>query len=337
LIGVRRLALDLHAQRRLDGVIALGGAEGSVLAAAAMKALPHGVPKLVVSPIASGVRHFGPFVGTRDVMVMHSVVDILGLNVVSLPVFDNAAAAISGMALQYASGRSTPPAIEGRQIAATMLGNTTKPLMWLKQVLQADGMELVIFHANGTGGQAMEELIAAEQFDGVIDYTLSEIIGTIGGGFHRCAVGRLEAAGRAGVPQIVVPSCVDFLVFGPKHDVPAALQSRPSYFHNPEFTLVRASHDEQLQAAAAIAKPLNEARGPVHVAVPTRGLSIPNTPDGPFWDPDLDRDFRAALAAALTPTVTYEEIDAHVNDEAFAQVIATRARELFAPRTRSAA
>jgi uncharacterized protein (UPF0261 family) len=350
LVGVRKVALDLYAQGRLQGVVALGGAEGSVLAAAAMKALPHGVPKLVVSPIASGSRTFGPFVGTRDVMVMHSVVDILGLNVVSLPVFDNAAAAISGMALAYASTATTGGAAAAsalakktaastsgpaaRQIAVTMLGNTTRPLMWLKQELQPDGLELVIFHANGIGGQAMEELIGQQAFDGIIDYTLSEIIGAIGGGFHVASDDRLEAAGRAGLPQIVVPGCIDFLVFGARHEVPAALQSRPSYFHNPEFTLVRASREEQLEAARVIARKLNGARGATHLVVPTRGLSIPNTEGGAFWDPELDDAFRATLSESLAPSVTYEEVDAHINDQAFVEVIATRARERFAATVR---
>jgi uncharacterized protein (UPF0261 family) len=333
LIGVRRIALDEHRQGRVDAVVALGGAEGTVLAAAAMTHLPVGVPKLIVSPIASGRRSFGPFVGTRDVTVMHSVVDILGLNSVSIPVFENAAAAVSGMAHANARRRSAPAPPRPNQIAATMLGNTTRPLMQIKDRLAERRLDLVIFHANGTGGRAMEELVAQRQFAGVLDYTVSEIIGEIAGGFHRGGPDRMTAAGRAGLPQIVVPGCVDFIVFGPRHDVPDALRERPSYYHNPEFTLVRASREEQLAAAEAIARALNASPAPVSVLVPVRGLSIPNVPGGAFWDPDLDAAFRESLRGSLNANIQYREEDVHINDETFARSVADEALRVFAGTT----
>lgn len=315
--GVRAVALDLHARREIDGVVALGGAEGAVLATAAMKALPIGVPKLVVSPIASGRRIFEPFVGTKDVLVMHSVVDILGLNDVSRRVFDNAAAAVAGMVSSARPrARSTRP-----EIAITMLGNTTKPIMRMKPRIEAAGFEPVVFHANGVGGRAMEELIGEGLYAAVLDYTLSEIVGEIAGGFHRGGPARLEAAGRRGLPQVVVPACVDFVVFGAKADVPEPFRARPSYFHNPEFTLVHVTRDERLAAAREIGRKLSLSRGKVAVLVPTRGLSIPNVPGGPFHDPEGDAAFRAALRGALPGSAEYREIEAHVNDDVFADAV----------------
>ena len=235
--GVRRITLELFGEGKIQGVASLGGAEGAVLAAAAMKVLPVGFPKLIVSPLASGHRKFAPFVGTKDIMVMHSVVDILGLNAVSRTVFDNAAGAIAGMAKAYAKRSSLPPT--QRSVAATMLGNTTRPLMHIRPKIEAHGVDFVIFHANGVGGPAMEELIDQGYFSAILDYTLSEVAGYIAGGFHNGGATRLDAAAKSGIPQVIVPGCLDFMVFGARHEVPEQFRDRPMYYHNPEFTLVR--------------------------------------------------------------------------------------------------
>lgn len=319
LVGVRRLAIELYEQGQIQGVVALGGAEGSVLATAAMKALPIGVPKLIVSPIASGVRQFGPFVGTKDIMVMHSIVDILGLNTIALQVFDNAAAAITGMAKSFAERK--PFQEERMQIAATALGNTTAPLMQIREKLEENDCDLVLFHANGVGGVAMEELFEQGVFQGVLDFTLSELAGEIIGGFHG-GTERLHTAGKLGLPQVIVPGCVDFGVFGSPDNIPEALQDRPTYYHNPEFTLVRLSCDEQIMVARNIAKRLNNARGKVSVIVPLQGLSIPNNAEGGvFWDPDCDASFRAVLKDNLDNKINYQEIDAHINDAEFINAV----------------
>jgi uncharacterized protein (UPF0261 family) len=333
--GVRKLALELYAEKRIHGVIALGGAEGSVLATAAMKVLPLGIPKIVVSPIASGRRIFDPFIGTKDIFVMHSVVDILGLNAIAMQVFDEAAAAVCGAAKMFETRK--PIDLGGRrQIAATMLGNTTRPLMFVKKQFEPKGYDLVIFHANGVGGPAMEEQIQAGHLHGIIDYTLSEIIGEIAGGFHRGGPDRLEWAGRKGLPQIVVPGCIDFMVCGPRHEVPEKWHGRPSYYHNPEFTLVRATLEEQLEAARVTARKLNASKGRVSVLVPTKGLSIPNCEKdqngkhGEFWDPELDAKFRNELKSHLGAEIEYAEVDANVNDQAFAEVVLEKALKVFA-------
>ena len=349
--GVERVTLALLAEGRIDALISLGGAEGAVLGAAAAKVLPLGFPKILVSPIASGQRRFGPFMGTRDVLVMHSVIDILGINPISTTVFDNAAAAVWGM-LQHGhphppassptpgrggestapkSGEITPPARlvgEGaggwggkRFVAVTMLGNTTKGVMVVKDLLAARGYEAVIFHSNGVGGPAMEEHVAEGMFVGVIDYTTNELSDPLLGGFH-AAPERLERAGELGLPQVVVPGCVDFACFGPRHAVPEALRGRPAYYHNPEFTLVRLNRDEMAMVGATMARKLNAARGPVTVLVPLGGLSIPNVPGGAFHDPAADAALRDALRAGLRPDIPVHEIDAHINDTAFATAVA---------------
>ncbi len=320
--GVRKIALDLFAEGKIHGVASLGGAEGAVLAASAMKVLPIGFPKLIVSPLASGHRKFAPFVGTKDVMVMHSVVDILGLNSVSRAVFDNAAGAISGMARAYELRQSNPEKSDGHSsIAATMLGNTTRPLMHIKPAIEAKHFDFVIFHANGVGGPAMEELIARNTFAAILDYTLSEIAGFVAGGFHNGGPGRLEAAGKAGIPQLIVPGCLDFIVFGAKHEIPESLRDRPMYYHNPEFTLVRLTREEQLQATRLVVEKLNKATGPVSVVVPLGGGSVMDIQGGAFWDPDLNEQCRTILRQGLNKHIQYREVEGHINDNSFADVV----------------
>ncbi len=328
--GVRAIALDLYKEGKIHGVTSLGGAEGLVLATAAMKVLPIGLPKLVVSPIASGQRPFGPFVGTKDIMVMHSVVDILGLNDISCRIYDTVAAAIAGAAISYEKNADRKPS--GRkQIAATMLGNTTRPLMRVRPGLEKHGYDLVIYHANGVGGPAMEEAIMEDQFVAVLDYTLSEMAGNVAGGFHVGGEKRMTAAALADVPQLVVPGCVDFIVFGPPGEIPEALRSRPTYYHNPQFTLVRVNKDEQIEVARQVAVRLNAATAPVHVLVPLGGVSIMDIEGGAFWDPDIDTAFRETLKNHLDSHVRYEEVPYHINANEFADIVLERTLNLLKP------
>jgi uncharacterized protein (UPF0261 family) len=321
--GVRKLTLELFEAGTIHGVASLGGAEGAVLAASAMKVLPIGFPKLIVSPIASGHRKFGPLMGTRDTLIMHSIVDILGLNPISRAVYDNAAAAIVGMATGYearggdaATRHRTRPAI-----AATMLGNTTRPLIHIRPRFEDAGYDFVIFHANGVGGPAMEELIAQRYFDGVLDYTLSEVAGQIAGGFHDGGPARLDAAGQLGIPQVIVTGCLDFVVFGHRDEVPEKYQGRPTYYHNPEFTLVRLTREEQLAAARFLVEKLNRACGPVSVIVPLGGGSVMDKEGGAFWDPETNRLVRETIKRGLKSDIIYSEIDTHINDDHFADAV----------------
>jgi uncharacterized protein (UPF0261 family) len=286
-----------------------------------MHALPVGVPKLIVSPSASGRRPFGPFVGEGDVTVMHSVIDILGLNEISRSIFDNAAAAVAGMVRD--AGRAVGQLGE-RCVGITMLGQTTPGVMCVRDRLVAAGHEPVIFHANGVGGPAMEHLIEAGALGGVIDFTLSELANSLLDGIHATGPDRLRVAGRHGIPQVVVPGCVDFFNQGPRDTVPERYRSRKSYFHNPVATLVRLDAAEEAALGRDVAERLNEATGPVHVVAPTRGFSLADAEGGDLWDPEADRAFLDALGEALRPDIPYETIDAHVDDPEFAEVVAAR-------------
>jgi uncharacterized protein (UPF0261 family) len=286
-----------------------------------MHALPVGVPKLIVSPSASGRRAFGPFVGEGDVTVMHSVIDILGLNEISRAIFDNAAAAIVGMARD--AGRAVRELGE-KCVGITMLGQTTPGVMRVRDALVQAGHEPVIFHANGVGGPAMETLVEAGALGGVIDYTLSELANSLMDGIHTTGPDRLRVAGRHGLPQVVVPGCVDFFNQGARDTVPERYRARQSYFHNPVATLVRLTAEEETALGRMVAERLNEARGPVRVVAPTRGFSLADIEGGDLWDPEADRAFLDSLREALRSDIPYESVDAHVDDDAFADVVAER-------------
>jgi uncharacterized protein (UPF0261 family) len=317
--ALKKLTLELYAQGKLGGIVSMGGAEGAVMGAAAMMQLPVGLPKVLVSPIASGKHYFDPMVGTSDIMVVHSIVDILGLNPIATTIFDNVAAAVAGM---VEHGHILPAPVPGEKyIAVTMLGNTTRAVMALKDRLAEHGFEAVIFHSNGVGGRAMEELAGTGHFVGVIDFTTNETFDPMTGGIHDGGPDRLKRIGLLGLPQVVVPGCIDFCVFH-SGAIPPALQGRPVYDHNPEYTLVRATINEMVALGHLFAERLNLAKGPLRIAVPTQGLSIPNIPGGPFWNPEADAAFLETLRGGIRkdiPIFTYER---HVNDPKFGVEVA---------------
>jgi uncharacterized protein (UPF0261 family) len=319
--GVRAACLRLWLEGRIEGVLCLGGAEGALLGAAAMHALPVGVPKVIVSPSASGRRAFGPFVGESDVVVMHSVVDILGLNPIARAVFDNAAAAVVGMARD---GSGPMRDLGTRTVGITMLGHTTPAVMRIRTALDSAGHEPVIFHANGVGGPAMEHLIEAGAIAGVIDYTLSELANAINDGLHTPPRPRLRVAGERGIPQVVVPGCADFFNQGAPDTVPERFRGRRSYYHNPVATLVRLEPDEMAELGRTIAERLNEARGPVRVIVPTQGFSLADVEGGDLWYPEADTALVEALSSELRGDIALELVETHVNDPAFADLVAER-------------
>jgi uncharacterized protein (UPF0261 family) len=319
--GVRAVCLRLWLEGRINGVLCLGGAEGALLGAAAMHALPVGVPKVIVSPSASGRRAFGPFVGESDVLVMHSVIDILGLNPIARSVFDNAAAAVAGMVRD--AGRPVSE-LGGRSVGITMLGHTTPAVMRIREALERGGHEPVIFHANGVGGPAMEQLIGVGALAGVIDYTLSEVANGLLDGLHATGPERLTVAGKHGLPQVVVPGCVDFFNQGAPETVPERYRNRKSYYHNPVATLVRLDRDEMAELGRVVAQRLNESRGPVRVVAPSQGFSLADVEGGDLWDPDADAAFLEALSSGLRAEAAFELVDTHVNDPAFADLVAER-------------
>ncbi|MGZ0712405.1 Tm-1-like ATP-binding domain-containing protein (plasmid) [Coraliomargarita sp. W4R53] len=326
---MRQFVIDyvsqLWARGEIAGGIAVGGV-GVVMGAAALHALPIGVPKIVIAPTASGRHEFGPYVGTTDVLVMHSVVDILGLNPIATTVFDNAAAAMAGM-LQH--GHVLPaPDPAAKYVGMTMLGNTTIAVGAAKDRLAELGYEGVVFHSSGIGGRSMEELVETGHLIGVIDYTTNEIVDHLTGGIHDAGPERLRRVGRAGVVQVVLPACVDFSVFA-AGAIPDRHRGRPLYEHNPEYTLMRTTADEMAQVGTIFAERLNESTAGVHVIVPTEGLSIPSTPGGVFWDPEADARFLESVRDGIRSDIEVETVPLHSNDPALGRLAADAFHALY--------
>ncbi len=309
---------EMVAQNEVIGAIGLGGAEGGVMTAAALMELPIGAPKIVISPIASGKHEFAPLVGTTDMMTMHSIVDILVLNDISKTIFDNAAAAVFGMIQK--GHQLAKPKPGTKAVAVTMLGNTNTAITAMQPLMKAAGYELVVFHANGVGGPAMEELAQKGQFVGIIDFTPNEMAANLVGGIHVANENRLKIAGRLGLPQVVVPGCVDFVVFN-AHTVPENLKDRPLYNHNPEFWLVRLNGDEMDKLGKKFADSLNESKGAVKVVIPTQGISMPNKKGGVFFDPASDKRFMDKLQNNLNDDIEVTTFDMHVNDAEFGKAV----------------
>jgi uncharacterized protein (UPF0261 family) len=326
LVGAREITRRLGAEGRVQGAISLGGAEGAVMAASAMQALPPGFPKLILSPLAAGHRPFGPFVGIRDIMVMHSLTDIAGVNDISRTVFDNAAAAIAGMARAY-----VPMTVTQRNLVAlTTLGTTDRAMRHVFARLQAAGYEPVIFHSSGVGGQVMEDMIARGFFRGVVDLCTNELTDHEVGAYHDAGPHRLEAAGRCGVPQVVSTGCVDFFATGPRESIPEKWRGRKSYYHNPAFTLIRPTVDELRRIGSALAAKVNAARGPVRVVLPLRGMSIAGLPGGSTHDPEGDRALFDAIRRGLRPDVRVVEVERHVNEPEFADALTSEFLSMLA-------
>jgi uncharacterized protein (UPF0261 family) len=323
---------QLYDRGEVLGAIGMGGAEGSVMSAGALMQLPIGVPKIVLSPIASGRHEFGPLVGTSDMLVMHTVIDILGLNNISETIYDNAVAAMAGMVKH--GHVLTPPGPDKKYVAVTMLGNTTTSTMAIQEELEKHGYEVITFHANGVGGPAMEELAEAGQFVGVIDLTPSELVGKLIGGIHNGGERRMRRVGALGIPQLMVTGCVDFMVFHTS-SFPDEYKSRPIYDHNPEFALVRLNSDEMLIVAEYLADCANQSTGPIEIIIPTEGYSIPNVPDGVFWDRAADQKFEDRLIEKTRKDIWVEKLPMHVNSREFGVATAQRFISLLKQETKT--
>ena len=311
-VGAKAILGRLFEQGAIHGVVSLGGSAGTAIATAAMRALPYGFPKLMVSTLASG--DIKPYVGTTDICMMPSVLDIAGLNHVSRRIIGNAAAAICGMvALEPAGALDEKPAI-----AATMFGVTTPCVTAARHILEERGYEVLVFHATGSGGQAMEQLIEDGAFRAVLDITTTELADELVGGVMSAGPHRLEAAGRKGIPQLVCPGAIDMVNFGPEETVPAQFRSRNLYLHNPSVTLMRTTPEECAEIGRITAIKLNRASGPVTVLIPLRGVSAIDKIGGPFYSQEALNAYRRALKAALSPTIRLVELDAHINDDRFA-------------------
>jgi uncharacterized protein (UPF0261 family) len=316
--GAAALVADLVSSGRVQGVLALGGGAGTTIGSTAMRELPLGVPKLILTTVSAGDT--SGYVGTSDIVLFPSVVDVAGLNRISALTYSRAADAMAGML----AGLDRPPAevaVRDRPlVAATMFGVTTPCVMRAKEQLERAGCEVLVFHATGTGGRTMERLVAEGHVDAVLDLTTTEWADEITGGILSAGPHRLEAAGRAGVPQVVSLGATDMANFGPPDSVPARYADRLLYRHNPQNTLMRVSPEEAERIGAALATKLDAATGPTVMLVPARGVSALDAEGAPFNDPVARIALVRALRAGLTsPRVQVEDHDLHLNDPAFAE------------------
>jgi uncharacterized protein (UPF0261 family) len=327
--GAAAVVGRLSRQGSLDGVLAVGGSGGSSVAAAAMQALPVGVPKLLVSTMASG--DVSPYVGQVDVTIMYSVVDISGINSISRVVLGNAAGAIAGMARAYEARRSQPPATDrAKVVAATMFGLTTPAVDEARSYLADAGYEVVVFHATGSGGRAMESLVSSGFLDGVLDLTTTELADDLVGGVLSAGPHRLEAAAVSGIPQVVSVGALDMVNFGPRDSVPQRFSSRQFLVHNPTVTLMRTSPAEMAELGRRIAAKLAGSAGPVDVYLPIRGVSGVDVEGGPFRDAEADEACFTAIREGLTGSpVVVHEVDAAINDPGFGRQAAERLHQLI--------
>jgi uncharacterized protein (UPF0261 family) len=328
--GAAAVVADLVAQGRVGGVLAAGGSGGSSIAAQVMAGLPVGLPKLLVSTMASG--DVSPYVGAKDVCVMYSVVDVAGINRISRLVLGNAAAAMAGMVAAQVA-QAAPAAADAADrplIAASMFGVTTPAVETARARLTELGYEVLVFHATGAGGRALEALAEARLVSGVLDLTTTELADDLVGGVLSAGPDRLTAAGAAGLPQVIAPGALDMVNFGPPATVPGEFGGRLFFEHNPTVTLMRTTAGEMAELGARIGRKAAAATGPAEVFWPERGISALDANGQPFWDPDADAACLEALDRELTAAGrTLRRVDAHINDPRFATAMAGRLHQMI--------
>jgi len=313
--GAAKVTRELFDQGEILGIISLGGGGGTVIGTSAMRTVPVGIPKVMVSSMASG--NIRPYVGTSDITMMYSVVDISGLNRISKQILRNAAAAVCGMV----DGREENIFTDRPLIATTMFGVTTPCVTEAKRILEEKGFEVLVFHANGPGGMAMEQLIGERQIQAVLDITTTELPDELLGGKGSAGPHRLEKAGEMGIPQVVVPGALDMVNYFPDA-VPPHFRDRLLYQHNPATSLMRTSVKENRQLGEIMARKLSRAKGPTVVYIPLGGVSAIDAPGQPFFDPEANRAFVEALKRNLPSRILVMEKALHINDPSFARELA---------------
>jgi uncharacterized protein (UPF0261 family) len=327
--GAAVLIRQLHDDGKLAGIIGMGGSGGSSVITAAMRALPTGVPKVCVSTIAGG--DVQAFVGTKDITLIPSVVDVAGLNRISRTIFTRAAGAIVGMV------RAVPPqtAADRPIVAASMFGNTTQCVDACRGLLEALGYEVLTFHATGVGGRTMESLIDEGFVDACLDITTTEWADELCGGVFSAGNDRLSAPGRCGIPHLIVPGCIDMVNFGPLESVPKRYRdtNRQFYEWNPAVTLMRTNVEENCRLGEIFAEKANAAKGPVAVLIPRQGVSILDEEGQPFCDRRADEAMFDALRERLDRRIPFVEVDANINDSLFANRAVEMLQHLIESRT----
>jgi uncharacterized protein (UPF0261 family) len=318
--GVARIITDLDAKDQVSGVLGLGGSAGTTIATAAMRALPFGIPKIMVSTLASG--QVKQYVGVRDILMLNSVVDISGLNRISKTVLSNAAQALVGMCGPRRQTIELGP--EKPLITATMFGVTTPCVETGRRIFEQAGFEVLVFHATGTGGMTMESFIRDGLIQGVFDITTTELADELVGGVLSAGKDRLTAAGLHGLPQVISVGALDMVNFGPPETVPEKFKSRRFYQHNPTVTLMRTTPEENDQLGKEIAEKASAAKGPTAIVLPLKGVSAIDAEGKPFWWPEADAALFQSIRNWLSPRVQLIELDLHINDPAFAQAAASK-------------
>jgi len=320
--GIAVVVKDLYDKGQIDGVLGMGGSAGTVIGTSAMRALPIGVPKVMVSTLASG--DVKPYVGTKDVVMIHSVVDVAGVNQVSARIYANAVGAIAGM-VEIAA-----PQIESKPlIAASMFGNTTPIVTRCRETFEKHGYEVLVFHAVGTGGMTMEDLIRAGYVDGVADITTTEWADELVGGVLTAGPTRLDAASERGVPQVIAPGCLDMVNFWAHDTVPEKFNDRIFYRWNPNVTLMRTTPQENAELGRILAEKANESKGPVAFFLPLKGVSMLDAPDKEFWWPEADAALFDAIKQHRRPDIPVYELDHNINDDRFADAMAEKLLEFL--------
>ena len=312
--GLASVVERLYREGRFDGVLGMGGSGGTSIATAAMRTLPVGVPKLMVSTVGGG--DVSAYAGSKDITFMPSVVDVAGINRLSRAIYANAAGAIAGMVQTEAEATAQ----ERPLIAASMFGNTTAAVDHARGLLEAEGYEVLVFHATGSGGRTMEDLISDGYIAGCLDMTTTELADEICGGVFNAGPDRVQAAPRQGIPTVIVPGCVDMANFGGIETVPDHYRERTLYQWNPEVTLLRTNDEENRQMGAMLAAAANAGQaGKVSVLIPLGGVSMLDSEGDRFWDPDADTACFDALKNDLRADIPLVESDANINDPEFAE------------------
>jgi uncharacterized protein (UPF0261 family) len=324
--GASTILRRLLKEGQLGGVLSIGGSRGTALSTRAMQSLPVGVPKLMVSTIASGHNPFGPYVGTKDITLMHSVADVQGINAVTRPIFTNAAAAIVAMSHVGA------PVQRGdrRILAASMLGVTTTLVGQIQALMERDRGEVIGFHAVGTGGRSMEELIDGGLVEGVFDVTPGEMTALVVDGPFSAGPDRMCAAGRQGIPQVVAPGGLDFIIEGRVDELPAQYRGRKIMVHTPTISLIRTSAGEMARVATLIAQRLAGSTGPAAMILPLRAFGWFAREGQPLHEPESDRAFIDTFKAQAPAGVHVVEMDTHLNDPEVGRVAVRLMKEMLA-------
>ena len=314
-IGAPLVVSKLAEEKKIHGIISLGGGGGTAIATAAMRSLPIGFPKVMVSTMASGST--AHYVGVKDIVMFPAIVDVSGINRISRQILTRAAGAICGMV------EVDPPAGDDRPIiAASMFGNTTACVQHAQKILEHAGYEVLVFHATGTGGRTMESLVEAGMVAGVLDVTTTEWADELVGGVLNAGPARLEAAARHGVPAIVTPGCLDMVNFFGPESIPERYRNRRFYPHNPQVTLMRTNPEECARLGSILAEKINLSQGPVTVLIPTLAISVISAPGKPFHDPAADEALFTSLKTHLRSDIEVIEMACEINDPHFAEACA---------------